>query len=122
MRQRSPHYAALTQPEPLSVRAMQQQLLAPNTLLLEYALGEDRSYLWAVTPTSLQSFTLPKRAVLEAAARRYYELLTARNQETPNETAASQSARLAQAEADCQAAGVKLSQLLLGAGGAAVGE
>lgn len=110
IRRRSPQYAALTQPEPLTVRAMQQQLLAPNTMLLEYALGEDRSYLWAVTNTSLHSYTLPKRAVLEAAARRYYELLTASNQVTANDSAA----RLAQAEADCQAAGLALSKFLLG--------
>ena len=45
----SPGYAALAQPQPLSAAEI-QALLDPDTLLLAYALGEERSYLWAVTP------------------------------------------------------------------------
>jgi len=80
IRRTSPRYAALTQPQPLGLREIQQQVLDKDTLLLEYSLGEERSYLWAVTPTTLTSFTLPKREVIEAAARSFYEQLTARNQ------------------------------------------
>ena len=40
-----------------------------RNLLLEYSLGEERSYLWAVTPTSIKSFELPKRAEIETTAR-----------------------------------------------------
>lgn len=75
LRVSSPRYAALTQPEPLSVPRIQSELLDRQTLLLEYSLGEDRSFLWAVTPDSLQSFELPSRARIEEAARRYYEAL-----------------------------------------------
>jgi CHAT domain-containing protein len=53
-------------------------VLDEDTLMLEYALGEDRSYLWAVTPTSIKSYQLPKRAEIEAAARRVYALLIAK--------------------------------------------
>jgi len=77
IRTTSPRYAALTQPKPLSLEEIQQQVLDSDTLLLEYSLGEERSYLWAVTPTSINSFVLPKRAEIEPAARRTYELLTA---------------------------------------------
>ena len=77
IRTTSPRYAALTQPQPLSLKEI-QQLLDKETLLLEYALGEERSYLWAVTPTSVTSFELPGRAEIEAAARRFYELVTTR--------------------------------------------
>lgn len=75
MRAKSPRYAALTQPQPLSSSEMQQQVLDPDTLLLEFSLGRLRSYVWAVTPTSITSFELPRRYAIEAAARRYYELL-----------------------------------------------
>jgi CHAT domain-containing protein/Tfp pilus assembly protein PilF len=75
---RSPRYAALTQPEPLFLEEIQQQVLDDETLLLEYVLGEERSYLWAVTTDSIKSFELPGRAELEAAARRVYELLVAK--------------------------------------------
>ena len=73
----SPRYAALTRPEPL-VAAEIQQLLDDNTVLLEYAIGEKRSWLWAVTRDSISSHNLPPRAEINAAARKVYELLTAR--------------------------------------------
>ncbi|HEX8149988.1 MAG TPA: CHAT domain-containing protein [Pyrinomonadaceae bacterium] len=76
IRTSSPAYAALTQPQPSTVREIQQQVLDPETLLLEYALGEERSYLWLVSHTSLSSFTLPKRAEIEAAAVALTRLLS----------------------------------------------
>jgi CHAT domain-containing protein len=47
-------------------------------MLLEYSLGEERSYLWAVTKTSITSYELPKREEIEAAAKQFYELLNDR--------------------------------------------
>jgi CHAT domain-containing protein/tetratricopeptide (TPR) repeat protein len=76
IRRKSPRYAALTQPVPLTVRDVQNDLLDADTALLEYALGEKRSYLWLVTKTSLNSYELPKGAEIDEAARRVYELLS----------------------------------------------
>lgn len=76
IRTSNPAYAALTQPQSLNARDVQQQLLDPNTVLLEYSLGEDRSYVFAVGRDSLEAFELPRRAEIEKAARRTYELLT----------------------------------------------
>lgn len=70
IRVKSPRYAALTQPQPLGLKEI-QQLLDPDTVLLEYSLGDERSYLWAVTPTTLSSYELPKRAEIESVARRF---------------------------------------------------
>src|SRR5262245_29900047 len=78
IRVRSPRYAALTQPQPLGLNEIQQQALDEDTLLLEYAFGEKRSYLWLVSQRSLDSYELPPRAELEAASRRVYELGAAR--------------------------------------------
>jgi CHAT domain-containing protein/predicted negative regulator of RcsB-dependent stress response len=78
IRARSPRYAALTQPQPLDLTEIQQQALDADTLLLEYALGEKRSYLWLVSQRSIDSYELPPRAEFEAAARRVYELFIAR--------------------------------------------
>jgi CHAT domain-containing protein/tetratricopeptide (TPR) repeat protein len=78
IRARSPRYAALTQPQPLGLTEIQQQALDEDTLLLEYALGEQRSYLWLVSQRSIDSYELPPRAEIEAATRRVYELLTVR--------------------------------------------
>jgi tetratricopeptide (TPR) repeat protein len=71
----SPRYAALTQPQPLSAKEIQRQVLDSDTLLLEYALGEEHSYLWAVTPNSLTTYTLPKRQEIESLAKEAYDLL-----------------------------------------------
>jgi CHAT domain-containing protein/Tfp pilus assembly protein PilF len=79
IRTRSPRYAALTQPQPLSLANIQEHVLDDDTLLLEYSLGQERSYLWAVTKRSIDSFTLPGRSEIEAATRRLYSLLTDRN-------------------------------------------
>lgn len=73
----SPRYAALTQPRPLTAREIQTEVLGPDVLLLQYDLGEERSYLWAVTPRSISTFELPPRKQVEDAARRAYRLLTA---------------------------------------------
>lgn len=80
IKQNSPRYAALTQPRPLSLKEIQTQVLDADTLLLEYSLGEERSYLWAVTSTSITSYELPKRDEIENSARELYGLLTDANQ------------------------------------------
>src|SRR5262249_7833053 len=60
LRVSSPSYATLTQPQSLGVAEI-QKLLDTNTLLLEYSLGEERSYVWAVGEKSLTAYELPKR-------------------------------------------------------------
>ncbi len=75
IRARSPAFADLTRPRALSAVEI-RALLDPGTLLLAYSLGESRSFLWAVTPGSTESFELPGRAALETAARSYHVLLS----------------------------------------------
>ncbi len=60
---------------PLRLREV-QRLLDPGTLLLEYALGEERSFLWVVGPGSLSAHELPGRAAIEERARRVHDLLS----------------------------------------------
>jgi CHAT domain-containing protein/Flp pilus assembly protein TadD len=114
IRQRSPRYAALTQPVPLTLKEIQSEALDGETLLLEYALGEEKSFLWAVTPTSISSYELPKRAEVESAARRAYQLLTARLQALANETPEQRRKRIEQADAEYVKAAYELSQMLVG--------
>ncbi|HMG74239.1 MAG TPA: tetratricopeptide repeat protein [Pyrinomonadaceae bacterium] len=115
IRQTSPRYAALTQPQPLTLKEIQTQVLDEDTLLLEYSLGKDRSYLWAVTPTSIASFELPKRDEVETVARQVYALLTDTKQ-WDTRTAAGQrelTREKAQTRGASNAA-ARLSQMLLG--------
>ncbi len=76
IRSTSPRYAALTQPQPLTLPQIQKQVLDDNTILLQYSLGKDRSYLWVVTATKITSYELPKRADIETAARDFLDATT----------------------------------------------
>ena len=40
----------MTQPQPVTVHDVQQLVSAGDSVLLEYFLGSERSYVWAVTP------------------------------------------------------------------------
>jgi CHAT domain-containing protein/tetratricopeptide (TPR) repeat protein len=112
IRASSPRYAALTQPQTLSLKEI-QALLDPDTLLLEYFLGDEQSFLWAVTPETMQTYKLPKRSEINKAARQVYELLIARNSEQTNETDTEQRQRIAQSDAELAAASKELSRLVI---------
>ncbi|MBD2054699.1 CHAT domain-containing protein [Oculatella sp. FACHB-28] len=100
IRASNPEYAEITQPKALSVQDIQAQILDDDTLLLEYWLGEERSYLWLVSDTEVKTYELPGRAAIDAAARRFYNFLT-----VPSERV--KAVRTAQA-------GMELSRMILG--------
>jgi CHAT domain-containing protein/tetratricopeptide (TPR) repeat protein len=96
LRTSSPAYASLTRPQPLDAAAIQSQVLTAGedkdgegALLLEYSLGEEKSYLWAVSPTMVRSFELPGRRDIEALALDAYDKMT---QEDADPAAADQAA------------------------------
>lgn len=64
----SPRYKSLTSTQPLTLAQVQQQVLDDGTALLEYSLGTDASYLWAVTKSAVRIFKLPARAELNTQA------------------------------------------------------
>ncbi len=90
LRVQSPRLASLTKPQTSTVSQIQQQLDA-DTLLLEFALGEKRSYAWVVSPDSINGFELAPRDQIEAVARRVIEALTARNREVKDESLATKA-------------------------------
>ncbi|HEU0252583.1 MAG TPA: CHAT domain-containing protein [Pyrinomonadaceae bacterium] len=110
IRASSPRYAALTQPAPLKLKDIQRQVLDENTVLLEYGLGETRSFGWFVTPDTIKSFELPAREAIETKARRVYELLTARNR-TENSSLPPSINRI---ELEYANEAAELSRMLLG--------
>jgi CHAT domain-containing protein/tetratricopeptide (TPR) repeat protein len=112
IRSRSPRYAALTQPQPLSLAAVQKEVLADDTLLLEYALGEKRSFLWAVSRTDHVSYELPPQREIELLAQRVYERLTARLNVAGKP--AERRRRVEQADDEYWQDAQRLSEILLG--------
>jgi CHAT domain-containing protein len=69
--------AAFLQSQPLTLAEIQSQVLDDRTILLEYQLGAERSHVWAVTREGANAYELPKASEIEAAARRWHELLSA---------------------------------------------
>ena len=114
IRTNDPRYAALAQPAPLSLPEIQQAVLDRDTVLLEYCLGQSRSFLWAVTKTSMSSYLLPEGSEIETAARRVYDSLTQRNNHPRGETPEQRVARVSRADAEYSQASLGLSQMLLG--------
>jgi CHAT domain-containing protein/Tfp pilus assembly protein PilF len=113
IRARNPRYAALTQPQPLGLAEIQQQVLDPDTLLLEYSLGDNASHLFVVSQTSISWRQLPKRAEIEKATRSVRELLTA-PQPQPGDTDAKYRARVKEARERYWTKAAELSRMLLG--------
>jgi CHAT domain-containing protein/tetratricopeptide (TPR) repeat protein len=68
IRTASPRYASLTAGKPLSLAEVQANVLDDQTVLLEYSLGSDGSYLWAVTRSGATIYKLPPRLVLDKLA------------------------------------------------------
>ncbi len=107
IRTSSPEYASLTQPQPLTAQQIRNDLLDRGTVLLEYSLGEERSYVFAVTPEATRTFPLPPRAEIQQAAQHLYQLLSAH-------PAGSTSAKTATAEQrELERASANLSDLVL---------
>ncbi|HEU4386782.1 MAG TPA: CHAT domain-containing protein, partial [Blastocatellia bacterium] len=112
IRSTSPRFASLTQPRTLTLAEIQKDVLDPKTVLLEYSLGKERSYLWFVSSDSLSSFELPGRGEVEKSARLVYELLTARSRSYKN--ASEKSEALSLADTRYREAAASLSRMVLG--------
>ncbi|MBV6622054.1 MAG: CHAT domain-containing protein [Rivularia sp. (in: Bacteria)] len=78
IRAQNPERDKLTNPEPLKLPQIQQQL-DKDTVLLQYSLGKERSYLWLVTPNSLDSYELASGEEIEKVAKEFYSELATNN-------------------------------------------
>lgn len=113
LRAASPKYSALTQPQTLTASQVQQQVLDRDSLLLEYSLGDKRSYLFAISTTGVSVYDLPPASVVNAAARRFYRLLTSRNRFVAGESDAQRAAREAAEQRQFASLASALSAMLL---------
>lgn len=76
-----------------------RQNLDADTILLEYALTDAESFLWLVSDQEVESYRLPTRAEIEAAAREFYDCVS-RQTKTADEKM-------------CREKNLKLSRILL---------
>ncbi|MFN0109508.1 MAG: CHAT domain-containing protein [Blastocatellia bacterium] len=113
LRRSNPRLASLIRPVPLSLTEVQRQLLDADSVLLEYSLGEERSYVWAIGQQRVQVAKLPGRKEIEAQGSKFYDLLTARSQTVKFETPAQKQRRVMMADRELPAAASDLSRTLL---------
>ena len=85
IRQSNPKYASLKYPQPLKLAQIQQQL-DKDSLLLQYSLGSDRSFLWVVSPNSLDTYELPKKSEIEKASINLFCLISQKSSKPPSAT------------------------------------
>ncbi|HNJ43578.1 MAG TPA: CHAT domain-containing protein, partial [Acidobacteriota bacterium] len=113
IREQSPRYAALTQPEPLTLEAVQKTVVEPGSLLLEYSLGKDQSFVWAISPTQVFWYELPGQERIEPAVSKVRDLLLTRNQLPAHLLRDQRGDRIKQAEKEFTSAAAELSDLIL---------
>ncbi len=85
IKQSNPKYANLKYPEPLKLAEIQQQL-DKDSLLLQYSLGKDRSFLWVVSPDSLDTYELPKKSEIDKSAINLFCLISQFSSKLPDAT------------------------------------
>ncbi len=108
LRAQSQSRPALAEFELKNIQQVQQELQAGDSMLLEYSLGDEQSYLWATTADSFQSYDLPPRLVLEDKAKELYNLVIERQRSGVDQAGAEESDKQYFAKA------AALSQTLLG--------
>ncbi|HEX7333438.1 MAG TPA: CHAT domain-containing protein [Pyrinomonadaceae bacterium] len=78
IRTRNPSYEQVIQPTAWNLAKIQEQVVADDqTVLLEYSLGSEKSYLWAITRSQIYSYELPDAQRITEVAERVYNLLKA---------------------------------------------
>jgi len=75
LKQSSAQYAEIKDPPKFDIDDFQKTVLDEDTLLLEFSLNDDKSYLWAVSKHGVQSYLLPPRNRIESEVESLRELL-----------------------------------------------
>jgi CHAT domain-containing protein len=83
-----------------------------DAIILEYHLGEKRSYLWRIERGEIASFTLPDRKMIGDAVEKWRDLASAR-QRRPSESFSAYTSRVEAADRELTAQAAKLSCILL---------
>jgi CHAT domain-containing protein/tetratricopeptide (TPR) repeat protein len=112
-KQQSPIYSAIKNPPPFDIADFQQNVLDENSLLLEFSLGKEESYLWVIGQNEISLFHLPPREQIENSIENLRNLLKEHHQ-NPDESVEDYQKRIAQADEKYQAEAKGLSKALFG--------
>ena len=112
--ERGPAYAALMRPQAVAIDALRRDVLDADTVLLEYAIGEGRGWLFALTASGLETFEVAGRTTLYPSVRAALAAMTARQSRDPTLTATAWRAAVAAEDASLRQALDALGRQLLG--------
>jgi CHAT domain-containing protein/predicted negative regulator of RcsB-dependent stress response len=110
IRQQNPYLSSLEKFVPKSLEQIQKELCDGDAMLLEYSLGDERSFLWEVTSDSVQMHELPARKIIEDTTRELYALITARE----GQNGSDYQAKIDAAENRLPEIESRMGQMLLG--------
>jgi len=113
LRESSPIYSAINDPPAFDVDAFRRDVMDENSVLLEYSLGREESYLWLVDKGGVTSFVLPAGEEIEQRAENLRVNLKTREPQG-GESIADYRARVAKAEVEYWREAHQLSSVLLG--------
>lgn len=99
--------------QPLNVEGV-KALLDDETLLIEYFLGAETSYVWLISARGVQSYELPKREEVEAAALEFYRSVSGGGGGRLNPDDARARRQTAEADERTRLLGARLGEILLG--------
>ena len=114
LRDQNPRALALTRFEPISLQEIQNEIGDNNTMLLEFSLGEEASYLFVVTSNSFQYFQLPDRKTLADASIEVNKLATARQRRDPDFDSSTYQRQIEESEKLLRQKSAELSRMLFG--------
>lgn len=90
IRRLNPKYASVKYLQPFNRERIQRELLDADTSLIEYALGEEKSFAWAVSRDSVSFAILPGKRELTRLVTEYRDSLL----ERPNATSQIQLSKI----------------------------
>ncbi len=113
LKEQSPLYSEIKNPAAFDVSEFQQKVLDENSMLLEFSLGKEESYLWLIEKDKIGSFILPPRAEIEPHIEKLRELLASREMKK-DEAIEDFQRRIAEAESRYKTESKILSEQLFG--------
>ena len=109
----NPRYAAMQRAEILSADKIQTDVVDGSTVLIEYALINERSFAWIISSEQINCVELPPAGDIEKAVRSVYHNLIARNERIDVESPDRRRDRIGASDEQLYASLAELSDIIL---------
>jgi CHAT domain-containing protein len=113
LKRKSPIYSAIKSPDDFDISKFQKNILDDQTVLIEFFFGKRKSYVWLISKSGFEVFTLPKFQQLEYRIDRLLKLINARDVIPKNNVRIYQKL-IAENEQNYWIEAKELSQILFG--------